>query len=258
MGPFLEDKVILITGGTRGIGKAIAIRLAAERPKSLVLSYCMNHEAARQTKAEIERLGIEVKTYALDLGEEGQIAGMFSYVNDLHGRLDVLVSNAARTAFRPVCELKARAWQRIVAMNASAFLFCAQHASALMRKNGGGIIIAISSLGAAVAPDHYAGLGAVKASIESLVRYFAVECAPLGINVNAVRAGYIESELARLIPNYPAIAQQIVKHTPAGRLGVADDVAGATALLCSPDSRWIRGQTIVADGGFSLVPLPGV
>lgn len=249
----LTNKIILITGGTRGIGRAIALRLAQEQPEHLILSYCMNHEAARNTAADIEKMGVPVSTISTELSKEKFIQELFEKVEKRCGRLDIFISNAARTAFRPVMELNARNWQRIMDINARAFLLGSQLAAKLMNKEKGGKIIGISSLGSQKYATGYSGLGAAKAALESLARYLAVELAPMNINVNVVSGGFIDTESMRLLPGYEKLKEYIISRTPAGRIGQPGDMAGVVAFLCSPEGDWIRGQILIADGGFSLM-----
>jgi len=249
----LEGKVVLITGGTRGIGRAIALRLAAEKPKHIVLGYCLNHDAARRTVADIKMLGIEASSVIVEVGDEQLVREMFQTVRNRCGRLDVFVSNAARTAFRSSTDLTVRSLQRIMEINAQAFLLGSQLAAEIMRENIGGRIIGISSLGSRFYIPQYAGLGAAKAAIEALARYLAVELAPFGINVNVICAGLVDTEIIHMAPNSEALINHVVSRTPAGRLAKPEDVAGVVALLCSQESDWIRGQTIIADGGYSLM-----
>jgi enoyl-[acyl-carrier protein] reductase III len=246
-------RIVLITGGSRGIGRAIALRLAADRPEHIVLSYCMNHKAARQTVAELESLGVAASAVPIDVSRPELMEEMFSGVRERFGRLDVFVSNAARASFVPALELSLRSWQRIMDLNARAFLHGSQLAAAIMGQNGGGKIVGLSSLGAGFAIPGYAGLGAAKAAIESLTRYLGVELAPLGINVNTVSAGFVDTESMRLNPEYETVKEYVRSRTPAARLAEPEDVAGVVAFLCSPDARWIYGQTLLADGGLSLV-----
>lgn len=248
----LQGKVVLVTGGTRGIGRSIALRLGRERPLQVVCAYSSNHEAARKTIADLRELGVAATAVATDVGSADAMEALFRGIEEQHGRLDIFVSNAARTAFRPALELTQRTWSRIMEINAQAFLLGAQHAGRLMQRGGGGRIVAISSLGSRLCTPQYAGLGTSKAAIESLVRYFGCELAPHGINVNAVCGGYIDTEAVRQRPDYEELNRHVLGRTPAGRLGTPEDIAGVVAFLCSPESEWIRGQTLVADGGFSL------
>lgn len=227
----LENQVVLITGASRGIGKAIALRLAREKPAHIVVGYCMNYPAARETVAEIEALGVAATPLSVDVGKRELVEAMFAQVADAHGRLDIFISNAARTTFRPIMELNARNWQKVMDINANAFLQGAQLAAQLMRENGGGRIVGLSSLGSRYAIPDYAALGAAKAVMETLTRYLAVELAPWGINVNVVSGGFIDTASMRLSPDYKELTAYVKDRTPAGRLGQADDLAGIVAFL---------------------------
>jgi enoyl-[acyl-carrier protein] reductase III len=246
------DSVVLVTGGTRGIGKAIAVRLAQKHPRHLVLAYCMNHDAARETVSDIRAMGASVSSVICDVGDEKMLRNLFAQIEDEHQRLDIFVANAARTAFKSAAEVDARSWRRTMELNAEAFLIGAQLAAQLMRRHGGGRIVGLSSLGSRFYVPQYAALGAAKAAIESLARYLAVEYAPDGINVNVVCGGFVNTDSMRMIPNYSEVVETLVQRTPAGRLGQPDDLASVVAFLCSEESDWIRGQTLVVDGGFSL------
>jgi enoyl-[acyl-carrier protein] reductase III len=249
----LENQTILITGASRGIGRAIALRLAREQPAHIVVGYNSNYQAARGVVEEVEALGVAASAIGVDVSKPELLREMFDKVAERLGRLDVFVSNAARTSFRPTMEITARTWQRIMDLNAQAFLLGSQMAAELMQQNGGGRIIGISSLGSSFYLPQYAGLGAAKATIESLARYLAVELAPHGIRVNVVSGGFIDTESMRRAPQYDELTAYVKNRTPLQRLGQPEDIAGAVALLCSPDADWICGQTLVADGGFSLV-----
>ncbi len=247
------QQVILITGGTRGIGRAIALRLAKDRPRHLRLAYCMNHDAARATLAEIRSLGVDASAVVCDVSDEKLQGEMFQQIQSEFGRLDIFVANAARTAFRSAVEIDTRSWRRTMQLNAEAFLVGAQMAARIMRTNGGGRIIGLSSLGSRYYTPKYVALGAAKAAIENLARYLAVELAPDNINVNIVSGGFIETDSMKLIPQYDDLVGHIVSRTPSARLGRPDDLAGIVAFLCHPESDWIRGQTLIADGGYSLL-----
>jgi enoyl-[acyl-carrier protein] reductase III len=249
----LNDQVVLITGGTRGIGKAISLRLAREKPAHILVGYCMDHQSARATVSELEAMGVSASMYALDVGKAELLSELFVHVKSKLGRLDIFISNAARTTFRPAMELNARNWQHIMDINARAFLLGSQMAAELMCAGGGGRIIGISSLGASFYLPDYAGLGAAKAAMEALARYLAVELAPMNINVNVVSGGFVDTDSMRLSPDYKKLVDYVATHTPSKRIAKPEDLAGIVAFLCSPESDWIRGQTIVADGGFSLV-----
>lgn len=249
---FLEGKTVLITGGSRGIGRAIALRLAKERPEHIVVGYCMNIQAARQTVADIEATGVAASAISTDVAKEELLREMFEEVNSRCGRLDIFICNAARTAFRPAMALSPRTWQKIMDINARAFLLGSQMAAEIMRRHGGGRIVALSSLGSRFYMPDYAGLGAAKAVIENLARYLAVELAEWNINVNVVCGGLVDTESMRLMPDYKTVFEYVASRTPARRIARPEDLAGVVAFLCSADADWVRGQTIIADGGYSL------
>lgn len=247
-----SERVVLITGGTRGIGRAIALRLAQEKPRHIRLAYCLNHEAARKTVADLEAMGVPASAVICDVSDPAMQKQMFDTLRDDLGRLDVFVANAARTAFRSAVEMDLRSWRRTMQLNADAFLTGSQLAAGIMRDNGGGHIVGLSSLGSRYYTPSYAAMGASKAVIENLARYLAVELAPAQINVNVVCGGFIDTESMRMIPEYDALTAAIKAGTPASRLGQPEDMAGVVAFLCHRDAYWVRGQTIIADGGYSL------
>ncbi|MEM9556445.1 MAG: SDR family oxidoreductase [Acidobacteriota bacterium] len=244
------ERIVLITGASRGIGRAIALRLARERPAHVVVGYCMDHAAAAETVAALGQLGVEASALAGDLGREDSLNTFFDQVAAHVGRLDVFVSNAARAAFGPATELSSRSWGRTLDLNATAFLLGARRAAALMPD--GGRIVGVSSLGADFCPPGYAALGAAKAALESLARYLAVELAPRAINVNVVSGGLVDTPSSRRHPDFERLATEVASRTPEGRIGQVDDLAGVVAFLCGPDAAWVRGQTVIADGGYSL------
>lgn len=246
-------RIVLITGGSRGIGRATALRLARDRPEHIVVAYCTDYGAARQTVADIEALGPGASAFPVDVNKPDLLRELFQYVEQRFGRLDVFVSNAARAAFRPVRELNLRNWQRNMDLNARAFLVGSQLAAAIMERHDGGCIVGVSSLGSVRYVPGYAGLGAAKAAIESLTRYLAAELAPHGISVNTVSGGFVDTDSVKIDPRYEEVKEYVSSRTPAGRAGQPEDLAGVVAFLCSPDANWIRGQVLVADGGLSLL-----
>ena len=249
---FLRGKVALVTGGTRGIGRAIALRLARAGPEHVAVGYCSDHDAARATVAELRALGVEASSLLADLGRVELIEELFSELRARCGLLDVFVSNAARGAFAEAGDLSPRSLTRTLDLNARAFLRGAQLAAEMMRGRGGRIV-ALSSLGSTRHAPGYAALGAAKAALESLARSLAIAYAPLGINVNVVCGGLVDTQSTRAHPEQERLFRETAARTPSGRVGRPEDLAGLVAFLCSPEADWIRGQTIVADGGYSLV-----
>ena len=167
-----------------------------------------------------------------------------------HGPFDVLVHSAATGVIRPALETEDRHWDWTHAANARALLGLARAIAPTMPE--GGSIVALSSLGSTRVLENYVLVGTSKAALESLVRYLAVELAPRGIRANAVSGGVVETGALEHFPNRDEMIGWGKERTPAGRLVVPEDIAGAVSFLCSPDAAMIRGQTIVVDGGFSL------
>ena len=247
---WLKDRTVLITGGTRGIGRATALRLAQDGPAHIVLVYALDHDAAADAVGEIRLRGVEATALCADVAHEAELQRVFKTVSDRHGTIDAFISSAARASFGPITEMSSRTWQRVADLNTRAFLLGAQLAAGLMPE--GGRIIALSSLGSRECPPGYGALGAAKAAIECLVRYLAVELAPRGVYVNAVSGGFVDTDSTRMLERFAETSASVAAQTPRRRIAQPEDIAGVVALLCQREADWIQGQTIVADGGFSL------
>lgn len=247
-------KTTLVTGGGRGIGRAIALRFASEGADVLI-NFFRNREPAEETANEIRAMGRKVETIRADVGDENGLDKLFAKVEKLGG-LDILINNAASGYNRPVMEQRTKGWDWTLNINARAALFAAQRAVPLMQHRGGGSIVSLSSIGAnRVMPD-YVVVGASKAALESITRYLAVELAPLNIAVNAVSASLVETDalkhFATMRSEFGESLDEARRRTPANRMVSPDDVAGVVAFLCTPDAFMIRGQVIMVDGGFTL------
>ena len=253
-----EGKVALVTGSGRGIGRAIALRLAQEGA-DLVVNFFRNRTPAEETANAVRALGRRAEVVKADVGDLEGIDCLFETVRAAYGRLDILVCNAASGYNRPAMEQKPKGWDWTMNINARSLLFCAQQAVPLMEPGGGGSIVSISSPGSfRVLPD-YVVVGASKAALEALTRYLAVELSPMGIVVNAVSPGIVATDA---LQHFDAsrdgtVLEQALASTPAGRLVTPEDVANLVAFLCSPEAAMIRGQTILVDGGYTL-PAAGV
>ncbi len=246
----MEDRVVLVTGGSRGIGKAIGLRFTAERCK-LFINFFQDREAAEKTAQEATARGAQVFPLQADLKDTEQIQGMFREVQRLCGRLDVLVHNAASGVLRWTLDLTAKHWDWVMATNARPLLLCAREAASMMPN--GGRIISLSSLGSGRVIPQYGAIGISKAALESLTRYLAAELAPRGITVNAVSAGAVATDIWNLIPDGQEILKKVRERTPSGRLLTPEDVAEIVYFLASPQAQMIQGQVIVVDGGYSLL-----
>ncbi len=246
----LDGQVALITGGSRGIGRAIALRLA-EAGADIAINYLRQGGKANESAEAIRALGVRCHAIRANVAEIEDIDRMFDTIRDELGRVDILISNAASGVLRSALELTPRHWQWTMEINAGTLLPLVQRAVPLMRP-GGGKIIAVSSLGATRAIPNYTAVGASKAALESLVRHLAIELAPRGINVNAVSAGVVDTDALRHFPNREDLLRGSASRTPAGRLTEPADVADTVLFLVSPLAKMIHGQTIVVDGGYSI------
>jgi len=249
-----KGQVALVTGSGRGIGRAIALKLAQEGA-DLVINFFRNREPAEQTAREIRELGRRAEVIRANVGELDELEMLFTETEHAFGGLDIFISNAASGYNRPVLEQRPKGWEWTMNINARSLLFGAQHAARLMRSHGGGVIIALSSPGSFRVLPEYVVVGASKAAIESITRYLAVELAPLGIRVNAVSPGLVETEALKhfeAIQGDLQVVERTRRTTPAGRLVTPEDVADLVAFMCSAEAEMIRGQTILLDGGFNL------
>jgi enoyl-[acyl-carrier protein] reductase III len=236
---------VFVTGGSRGIGRAIALRFARDGARRVAIGYLRNDSAAEATAEELRALGAEPVLVRGNVTSDR----VLETVRGL-GPLDVLVHNAATGVIRPALETEDKHWDWTLNANARALLSLARAAAPSMPQ--GSSIVAISSLGAQRVLENYVLVGTSKAALESLVRYLAVELAPRGIRVNAVSGGVVETGALEHFPNREEMLRAGAAN-PVGRLVSPDDLAGAVVFLCGPDADMVRGQTLVVDGGFSLL-----
>ena len=242
----VKGRSVLVTGGTRGIGKTIALRLASQGAARVALGYMRNDAAAQAAAEEVRKAGAEALLIRGNVASERVIAELAS-----HGPYTVVVHNAATGVIKPALETEDKHWDWTLNANARALLSLARACAPDMES--GSSIVAISSLGAQRVLENYVLVGTSKAALESVVRYLAVELSPRGIRVNAVSAGVVETEALDHFPNREEMLRAGKTRTPAGRLVEPDDIAGAVAFLCSPDAQMVRGHTLIVDGGYSLL-----
>ena len=250
-----SGKIALVTGSGRGIGKTIALRLAAEGA-DIAVNFFRNRQPAEETAAAIQALGRRVAVIRADVGKPDDLEMLVATAVEELGGLDILVHNAASGYNRPVMEQRVKGWDWTLNINARAALFLAQHAAPHLRARGGGAIVNISSIGSQRVLPEYVVVGASKAALEAVTRYLAVELSPWNIVVNAVSAGMVRTDA---LQHFPGMREQFeerfayaLERTPAGRTIMPEDVAATVAFLCSPEASMIRGQTILIDGGASL------
>lgn len=246
----LDGRVALVTGGGRGIGRAIASNLA-ERGANLVVAYLRNRAAAEETCSIAEGHAVKAMAVRANVGDEAQLDALFDRVGESFGRLDVFVSNAATGVLRGVDDLDARAWAWTMDANARAFFLGAKRAAALM--HDGGHVVALSSQGASRVLPGYMVVGASKAALETVARYLAVELGPRGIRVNVVSPGVVDTDALRHFPARDEMLETSRAKTPLGRLVTPEDVAATVDFLTSSQAGMITGHTLVVDGGAGVL-----
>ncbi|SHO48834.1 enoyl-[acyl-carrier-protein] reductase FabL [Desulfopila aestuarii] len=245
----LRGKVALITGGSRGIGRAIALRLA-ENGVDVVVNYVRHKKDAEDTAALVEKAGASCLVVKANVAKEEDVHAMFGELENRFGRLDFLVSNAASGVLKPAMELTERHWNWAMDINARALLSLVQHGVRMMQS--GSRVMAVSSLGSVRAIENYTTVGASKAALESLVRHLAVELGPKGIMVNTISAGAVDTDALKHFPNRDQILETALSRTPLGRLTTPEDVANIALFLCSDLATMIQGQVITVDGGYAI------
>jgi enoyl-[acyl-carrier protein] reductase III len=251
--PFL-NKIALITGSGRGIGKATALHFARQGA-DVVVNFFRNRATAEATAREVETLSRRALLVKADIGDLDDLSRLFDETEKTFGGLDFYIHNAASGYNRPALEQKPKGWDWTMNINARSLLFGAQKAVPLMDRRGGGAIVSLTSVGSTrVLPD-YIVVGTSKAAIEALTRYLGVELIGKHITVNAVSPGVVETEALMHFADKGSkedILERFVAQVPARRLIRPEEAAEIVAFLCSPAARMIVGQTIIVDGGYTL------
>ena len=249
----LTGKVALITGGSRGMGRAIALKLA-EAGADVVLNFVAARGAADQTAEQIAALGRRVAEVQADVSEPDDIAAMLEWIRESFGRLDILVSNAADTANGSLLDMTPERFTTAMNTNVQALILLVQAALPLLTSSGARAkVVAISSLGAEAAVPGYGLLGASKAALESTVRHLAVELGDRGVNFNAVQAGLVDTDATRGVAEFEQLlTTQAGRQMTGNRPLTPDDIAHAVLFLASPLSDLIQGQTLTVDGGATV------
>jgi NAD(P)-dependent dehydrogenase (short-subunit alcohol dehydrogenase family) len=243
----LKDKVAIVTGGGRGIGKSIALGLARSRAKVVLAARSL---ADLETAAkEIRAMGGEALTVQTDLMETAQIEQLVKATTDGYGRVDILVNNAARSFLRPLMDLREDGWDKVFGTNCKGLFLLSRAAAKVMGQQGGGRIVNISTVGAVRGG---AGMGvyhASKAAVNMLTKCMAVEWAPMNINVNGVGPGLTKTGFSQPIWGNPEVEKMVAAKIPKGRLAEPEEIVGAVLFLCSDDAGYITGETLYVDGG---------
>jgi enoyl-[acyl-carrier protein] reductase III len=247
----LRGKRALVTGSSRGIGRAIALSLA-DLKVDVAINFFRHRAPAEAVVKEIEARGAKSLLVKGNVADEAQVSKMFDDIEAAWGGLDILVSNAASGVLKPISELNLHHFHWTMDINAAALLPLVQHLLHLPAK-GQRVVVAVSSLGAVRAIPNYTAVGASKAALESMVRHLSAELAPQGVRVNAVSAGTVDTDALKHFPNRQQLLDESTRRTPAGRLITPQDVANAVVFLCTDFASMIHGQTIVVDGGYSIL-----
>ncbi|QKF64631.1 enoyl-ACP reductase [Campylobacter corcagiensis] len=255
---FFKNKTLVISGGTRGIGRAI-VEEFAQNGVNIAFTYNSNEELAKEIEKELsEKYGIKAKSYSLNILEPETYKELFLEIDKDFDRIDFFISNAIISGravvggYTKFMRLKPRGINNIFTATVNAFVCGAQEAAKRMQKNGGGSIISISSTGNRVYIENYSGHGTAKAAVEAMVRYAATELGEFGIRVNAVSGGPIETDALRAFVNYEEVRDQTAKLSPIGRMGQPTDLAGACLFICSDKASWVTGHTFIVDGGTTF------
>lgn len=243
----LQGKNAIVTGASRGIGRAIAERLALEGAR-VAVNYARDAKSAEEALSSIRQSGGLADALQADIADPSQVAALFQRAEDLHGRLDILVNNAGIAAFKAMAEFTLQEFDDIFRVNTRGAFLCLREA--IRRMRDGGRIVNISSgatIGSPAGSSVYSGS---KAALEQFTRALARELGPRGITVNTVSPGFTETDMLNQFPDFVAAAP---KMTPLGRVGSPGDIADSVAFLCSPEGGWLTGQNIQAGGGLNML-----
>ena len=254
----MKDKTLVISGATRGIGKAIAFDFA-KKGANIAFTYNSNKEIAENIVTELEsKFGVKARCYPLNILEPNDYKDLFTKIDEDFDKIDYFISNAIISGrsvvggFAPFMRLKPKGLNNIYTATVLSFVIGAQEAAKRMQKTGGGNIISLSSTGNLVYTPNYSGHGNSKAAVETMVKYAAAELGEFGIRVNAVSGGPIDTDALRKFPNYEEVKSEVVKRSALSRMGEPQDLVGACAFLCDDSAGWLTGQTIIVDGGTSF------
>ena len=254
----MSNKTLVITGATKGIGKACAYRFAKEGI-NIAFTYNSNEEIAKEIAADLEsKYGIKARYYSYNILEPETAKALFLEIDKDFDTIDYFISNAmiygraVVGGYGKFMRLKPRGLNNIYTATVDAFVCCSQQAAKRMEQNGGGAIVSLSSTGNLVYIENYAGHGTNKAAVEAMVRYAATELGSMGIRVNAVSGGPIDTDALKAFTNYEEVKAKTAELSPIGRIGQPEDLANACYFLCSSESSWITGSTLLVDGGTTF------
>jgi 3-oxoacyl-[acyl-carrier protein] reductase len=244
-----RGRVAVVTGGGRGIGRAIAARLAGEGAE-LAISYRSNDDAAEESAEEVRRAGVRCELFKGDISSPGDVDALFKGVSDAFGRVDILVNNAGTTRDSLIVRMKEEEFDEVLRTNLKGTYLCTRGALRPMVRARWGRIVNVSSVVGLVGNAGQANYAASKAGIIGFTKSVAREVALRGITVNAVAPGYVETELTGSLPEN--VKEQIREQVPMGRFGSVEEVAEVVAFLVGEGAGYVTGQTVAVDGGMTM------
>lgn len=254
----MQGKTVVISGGTRGIGKAVVYEFA-EQGANVAFTYNSNEEESKNIAEDIEdKFGVKARYYKLDILQPETYKDVFKLIDEDFDRVDFFISNAIISGravvggYGQFMRLKPRGLNNIYTATVNAFVIGSQEAAKRMEKVGGGSIISMSSTGNLTYIDNYAGHGTNKAAVEAMVRYAAQELGEKNIRVNAISGGPVETDALKAFTNYEDVEKKTEDLSPLNRMGQPEDIAGAAVFLCSDKAGWITGHTLIVDGGTTF------
>ncbi|WP_328678304.1 SDR family oxidoreductase [Streptomyces sp. NBC_00322] len=249
-----SGRIALVTGGAGSVGRVVVDRLA-ERGATVLLNCFHSYDSAKEQARGLVERGLDVRVVRASVARPAQVERMFAEIGEEHGRLDILVNNAAAGSFVPFDEITEELLDRTYATNVKGPLWCARYARPLLAaaRGRGGSVVNVSSLGAVTTPANYLPVGVSKAALEALTRYLAAELAEDQIRVNAASCGLIDNPVGQMFPDFAGVSANTVAATPLSRLGRPEDLAEVVLFLASERSGWVTGQTVLADGGLTLL-----
>jgi len=245
----LNNKVALVTGGSRGIGRAICLALA-EAGARVVINYRASKDEAENLRGEIEAAGGEAVSCQADVADEKQVEALFKFVEQEFGRLDILVNNAGVIKDTLLLSMKVSEWDKVLDANLRGTFLCTRLGAEMMFRQRAGKIINMSSVSAIRSSRGQANYAASKGGILSFTRACAAELAGRGVQVNAVLPGFVETDMTKRVMK--RAGKQTLERIPAGRFGLPEDISGLVVFLASPQADYITGQAIPVDGGMSI------
>lgn len=254
----MQGKTLVISGATKGIGRATAYRFAKEGV-NIAFTYNSNEQIAQEMVEDLEKtFNVKARCYAFNILEPENYKELFTKIDEDFDRIDYFISNAmiygraVVGGYGRFMKLKPKGLNNIYTATVNAFVCGAQQAAKRMEKQGGGAIVSLSSTGNLVYIENYAGHGTNKAAVEAMVRYAATELGEMGIRVNAVSGGPIETDALRAFTNYEEVKQKTAELSPLNRMGQPEDLANACFWLCTNEASWVTGHTLIVDGGTTF------